>query len=209
MAEKLKDILQRSKSPGGKGFSQTEIDSLSKYYELVLKWNPRLHLTTLIQPQAFFERHIFESAFSASLLQSSINQIWDLGSGLGAPGMILAILRPELTIRLVESSRNKAFFLEEAAFELGLRNVSVIESRFESIERISEFSCLTVRAIEEMDRLVPQILKLGGQASQIFIFGAVQLEEKARRYLAADQTIELHLIPNSTQRYIINIFRST
>jgi hypothetical protein len=60
-----------------------------------------------------------------------------------------------------------------------------------------------------MDRLVPQILKLGGQASQIFIFGAVQLEEKARRYLAADQTIELHLIPNSTQRYIINIFRST
>src|SRR5262245_44317249 len=111
MVEKLKDILQQSTSSvgtsAGKGFSQTEIDSLSKYYELVLKWNPRLHLTTLIQPQAFFDRHIFESAFSASLLSPSINQIWDLGSGLGAPGMILAILRPDLAIHLVESSRNK------------------------------------------------------------------------------------------------------
>src|SRR5689334_7164753 len=142
MAEKLKDILNQSKTSDGNRFSQTEIDLMSKYYELVLKWNPRLHLTTLIQPQAFFERHIFESAFSASLLLPSINQIWDLGSGLGAPGMILAILRPDLTIHLVEASRNKALFLEEAAFELGLNNVRVIESRFESIEKIPESSCL-------------------------------------------------------------------
>jgi 16S rRNA (guanine527-N7)-methyltransferase len=209
MVEKLKDILYQPGASGGRGFSQTEIDLLSNYYELVLKWNPRLHLTTLIQPQTFFDRHIFESAFSASMLLPSVDQIWDLGSGLGAPGMILAILRPDLSVHLVEASRKKALFLEEAAFSLGLRNVSVIESRFETIEDLAESSCLTARAIEEMERLIPKILKLGEQASQILIFGASQLEAIARRYLPPNQQIELHLIPNSTQRYIINIFCST
>ena len=131
--------------------TEAEVDLLSEYYELVLKWNKRLHLTTLTQPQEFFERHILESAFSESLILSSVNQVWDLGSGLGVPGMVIAILRPDLDVCMVEASRNKTLFLEEAAAHLNLKNVKVIESRFESIERAPEESCLTVRAIEKMD----------------------------------------------------------
>lgn len=209
MTEKLKEILHHTETSNGKGFSQSEIESLARYFELVLKWNPRLHLTTLIQPQEFFERHIYESDFCASLILPSVHQIWDLGSGLGAPGLILAILRPDLEIHLVESSQKKAVFLEEATFDLGLKNAHVVASRFESIEKFSEFSCLTVRAIEGMERLIPKIIKSGKRASQILIFGGTQLQEKARKYLAPEQQIKLHLIPNSTQRYIINIFRST
>src|SRR5262249_34956411 len=138
----LKDILDQSKMPDGRGFSRTEILLLSSYYELVLKWNPRLHLTTLTQPGAFFERHILESAFSGSLILPAINQVWDLGSGLGVPGMIIAILRPDLSIRLVEAGRNKALFLEETVAALGLRNVTVIESRFEEMDKFSVGSCL-------------------------------------------------------------------
>src|SRR5262249_15504441 len=140
--EQLKYILHKSKMWDGKRFSDVQTELLSKYYELVLKWNNRLHLTTLIQPREFFERHILESAFSESLILPLVNQVWDLGSGLGVLGMVIAILRPDLTVRLVEVGRNKALFLEETTVDLRLNNVRVVESRFEAIERIPVESCL-------------------------------------------------------------------
>jgi 16S rRNA (guanine527-N7)-methyltransferase len=202
--DQMKDLLRSFPE----SFTEAEIDPLSTYYELVLKWNKRLHLTTLTQPQEFFERHILESAFSESLILPSVNQVWDLGSGLGVPGMVIAILRPDLDVRLVEVSRNKVFFLEEATVHLNLKNVEVIESRLEAIEGVHEESCLTVRAVEKMEKMIPEILRLGAKASQILIFGAKSLEEKTRA-LAHDKKIESLLIPGSNQRYIMNVIRST
>src|SRR5215831_19566805 len=189
-------------------FTGAEAYLLSKYYELVLKWNKRLHLTTLTRPQEFFERHLLESAFSESLILPSVNQVWDLGSGLGVPGLVIAILRPDLDVRLIEASRNKVIFLVEATVHLNLKNVKVIESRFEAIKGVPEESCLTVRAIEKMEKMIPEILRLGAEASQILIFGAKGLEEKARAFVH-DKKMESLLIPGSNQRYVMNFIRST
>jgi 16S rRNA (guanine(527)-N(7))-methyltransferase RsmG len=186
-----------------------KIDPLSVYYELVLKWNKRLHLTTLTQPQEFFERHILESAFSESLILPSVNQVWDLGSGLGVPGMVIAILRSDLDVQLVEASRNKAFFLGETVAYLNLKNVKVVESRFETLESLPEESCITVRAIEKMEKIIPAILRLGARSSQILIFGSKDLEARARIYINDKRKIESALIPGSNRRYLINITRST
>jgi 16S rRNA (guanine527-N7)-methyltransferase len=186
-----------------------KIDPLSVYYELVLKWNKRLHLTTLTQPQEFFERHILESAFSESLILPSVNQVWDLGSGLGVPGMVIAILRSDLDVQLVEASRNKAFFLGETVAHLNLKNVKVVESRFETLESLPEESCITVRAIEKMEKIIPEILRLGARSSQILIFGSKDLEARARIYINDKRKIESALIPGSNRRYVINIIRST
>jgi 16S rRNA (guanine527-N7)-methyltransferase len=202
--DQMKDLLRNFPD----SFTEAEIDLLSKYYELVLKWNKRLHLTTLTQPQEFLEKHILESAFSESLILPSVNQIWDLGSGLGVPGIVIALLRPDLYVRLIEAGRNKALFLDEAAAHLNLKNVVVIESRFEAIEGVPEESCLTVRAIEKMEKMIPEILRLGGEASQILIYGAKGLEEKIRA-LVHDKKVESLLIPGSNQRYVMNIIRST
>jgi len=207
--DQMKDLLRNNGRWDGKGFSEAETHLLSMYYELVLKWNKRLHLTTLTRPQEFFVRHILESAFSESLILPSVNQIWDLGSGLGVPGMVIAILRPDLDARLVEASRNKVLFLEEAAGHLNLKNVKVIESRFEDVKVVPEESCLTVRAIERMEKMIPEILRLGAKASQILIFGAKSLEEKARSLINDQLKIESLRIPGSNRRYLINIFRST
>ena len=185
------------------------IDPLSKYYELVLKWNKRLHLTTLTRPGEFFERHILESAFSESLILPTVNQVWDLGSGLGVPGMVIAILRPDLDVNLVEVSHIKALFLEEAAAHLSLNNVKVVESRFETLEPLPEESCITARAIEKMEKIISEILALGDRSAQILIFGSEDLEARARIYINDNRKIESALIPGSNRRYLINIIRST
>ena len=207
--EHLKNILRINGRWDGKRFSEEDADLLSKHYELVLKWNKRLHLTTLTRPQEFFERHILESAFSESLILPSVNQVWDLGSGLGVPGIVIAILRPDLNVSLVEVSRNKALFLEEAVVYLNLKNVKIIESRFEAVKGVTEDSCLMVRAIEKMEKMIPEILRLGANASQIMIFGAKNIEVSARPLINDQRKIGSLLIPGSNRRYLINIFRST
>jgi 16S rRNA (guanine(527)-N(7))-methyltransferase RsmG len=204
--EQIRDILLREQA--GMPALQ-KIDPLSDYYGLVLKWNKRLHLTTLTQPQDFFQRHILESAFSESLILTSVNQVWDLGSGLGVPGMVIGILRPDLNVYLVEASRNKALFLEETVAHLKLENVKVVESRFETLETLPEESCLTVRAIEKMEKIIPEILRLGDRSAQILILGSKDLEARARLYINDKRKIESALIPASNRRYVINILRST
>ncbi|MBO0857511.1 MAG: 16S rRNA (guanine(527)-N(7))-methyltransferase RsmG [Chloracidobacterium sp.] len=190
--------------------SPAKIDLLSKYYELVLKWNKLLHLTTLTQPQEFFERHILESAFSESLILPQVKQVWDLGSGLGVPGMVIAILRPDLSAHLVEANHKKALFLEEAAAYLNLKNVRVVDSRFEVLKDPPEKSCLIARALEKMEKMIPDILRLGARSSQILIFGGKTLEEKIRAFIIDDnRRIKSSLIPGSNHRYLINIYRST
>ncbi len=205
----LKQILRAGEGWDGRRFSSAEIDLLSKHYELTLKWNGRLHLTTLTQPQDFFERHILESAFAESLILPCVHQIWDLGSGLGIPGIVIAVLRPDLTVHLVEASRNKAVFLEEAVGTLALTNARVVRSRLESIENLPLESCLTVRAVERMEKMLPEMMRLGVRASQILIFGAKYLEDEARKKLTERWRIGSSLIPGSNRRYLINLSRST
>jgi 16S rRNA (guanine527-N7)-methyltransferase len=205
----LEEILHSNERWDGIKFSSVEIERLSKHYELTLKWNDRLHLTTLIQPQDFFERHILESAFAESLILPCIRQIWDLGSGLGVPGVVLAVLRPDLTVYLVEASRNKAVFLEEVTETLPLANVRAVRSRFELLGNLPPESCLTVRAIERMEKMLPEVVRLAAGAAQILIFGGQYLESEVRKFLIGRWQVESSLIPGSHQRYLINISRST
>jgi len=205
----LKDLLRAGERWDGRRFSSAEIDLLSKHFELTLNWNDRLHLTTLTQPQDFFERHILESTFAESLILPCVHQIWDLGSGLGVPGIVIAVLRPDLNVHLVEASRNKAIFLEEVVGRLPLTNARVIRARFESLENLPSESCLTIRAIEGMEQMLLEMVRLGLGTSQILIFGAKSLEDEARKFLTERWQIGSSLIPGSDRRYLINISRST
>jgi 16S rRNA (guanine527-N7)-methyltransferase len=205
----LKKVLHASERWDGRTFSSAEIDLLSKHYELTLKWNDRLHLTTLTQPQDFFERHILESTFAESLILPCVHQIWDLGSGLGVPGIVMAVLRPDLAVHLIEASRNKAVFLEEVVGTLPLTNARVVRARFESLENLPPESCLTVRAIEKMEKMLPEMMRLGVRASQILLFGGKQLDEEAGKFLTEQWQVGSSLIPGSYGRHLINISRST
>jgi 16S rRNA (guanine527-N7)-methyltransferase len=205
----LKEILRTGEWRDGKRFSASEIELISNHYELTLKWNDRLHLTTLTQPQDFFERHILESAFAESLILPCVHQIWDLGSGLGVPGVVLAVLRPGLTVHLVETSRNKAVFLEEVVGTLPLTNARVVRARFESFGSLPPGSCLIVRAVERMEKMLPEMVRLGTAAAQILIFGGRHLKDEVSKFLTEQWQIKCSLLPGSHQRYLINISRST
>lgn len=210
---KLKDnlelLLRENGRLNGRPFSEIEVERFLQYYQLVLKWNPRLHLTTLTAPETFFDRHLRESEFAESALLPEVKQVWDLGSGLGIPGLPLAVLRNDLTVTLVESKRHKAIFLEEVAATLELKNLRVVNSRIESLELPPPFSCLTARAVEEMGALIPSILKLGEGCIQLLLLGSGQLVQIVQEQLHQAFDLEALPLPKSQNRFLISLTRST
>jgi 16S rRNA (guanine527-N7)-methyltransferase len=199
----LEDILRKS------DLSESAIQLLSRYYGLVLKWNGRLHLTTLTQPAEFAERHIGESVLAAAKIMDSIEEVWDLGTGLGVPGIPIAILRPDLEVKLVESNRAKAIFLEEAATDLRLSNLNVHRKRIETLDEMSEVACITVRAVEQMEKVLLEVFEVGSRTGQILIFGNMQTELLMRDLAGREGRIISSLIPGSERRLLIEFIRFT
>src|SRR6187200_1915036 len=78
------------------------------------------------------ERHILDSIRASPALPEGATEVVDLGSGAGLPGIPVAIARPEIHLILAESRRQRIAFLELAATELGLGNVSVHAGRAET-----------------------------------------------------------------------------
>ncbi|MDQ6847224.1 MAG: 16S rRNA (guanine(527)-N(7))-methyltransferase RsmG [Candidatus Dormibacteraeota bacterium] len=96
-------------------------------------WNRRLNLTAVARDGAW-ERHVVESLalLDAAGLREGARCV-DLGSGGGIPGMIVAVVRPDLAVTLIESDRRKAGFLVHVSGLLELGNVSVAARRAEEM----------------------------------------------------------------------------
>jgi 16S rRNA (guanine527-N7)-methyltransferase len=146
--------------------SGPQIDRLYGHYELLLRWNQRMNLTTVKPGPEAVIRHYCESLFFAVHLpegRASV-RVLDLGSGAGFPGVPIAILKPSWRVILVESHKKKAVFLRESARPLA--NVSVISERFEDVSETADW--VVARAVEPrivltaVPRLAPNVgLMLG------------------------------------------------
>ena len=89
------------------------VGRLGVYYEILQKWNPRLHLVSSCSPEEFAVRHVLESLWILRYLPDG-SRIIDIGSGGGLPIVPCLITRDDLTATLIESSQRKSVFLREA-----------------------------------------------------------------------------------------------
>lgn len=204
-SHEFEQILGEASRHGIPAFSGAECESFSRYFSLVRRWNDRLHLTTLSGPREFAERHVFEAAFAAQYLLPEVGCVWDLGSGLGVPGIPFAILRPDLHVTLVEAQKNKAIFLKDAVAELRLPQVEILNSRLETIETAGTDSCVTARALERMESLLPEILRLGSRGRQMLIFGGLGLLAALRPLVSGTWNLDPRPLPLSEQRLVIEL----
>jgi 16S rRNA (guanine527-N7)-methyltransferase len=109
------------------------IDQLLDLTELLALWAARISLTAHRHPSAILERLVFDALAVACLLPESA-AVADVGSGAGFPGLPLAILRPQLTMTLIESRERKHHFQREAVRRLALPNVRTLLGRSSEIE---------------------------------------------------------------------------
>lgn len=132
------------------GLSDEERAALEGFVALVRE-SPH----NLMGPRALEElwsRHVPECVHLARLLPD-IRTVLDLGSGGGFPGVVIAIVRPDLEVTLLEATEKKARFLEQVVVELGLE-APVVNARAEEVQGLEgRFQAVTARAVADLATL--------------------------------------------------------
>lgn len=126
-----------------KALSPLEISALYRHYELLVRWNKVLNLTSISLLEDAAVRHYCESLFLGVHLPAESVSVLDVGSGAGFPGIPMAVLRPDCRFVLAESHRRKAVFLREAA--RGYGNLRVEARRAEDVP--GSFEWVVSRAV--------------------------------------------------------------
>lgn len=129
-------------------------------------------------------RHVPESVALARQLPLSEQplRLLDVGSGGGLPGLVIAIVRPELQVELLEARQKKVAFLREAVAELGLA-VEVHHGRAEDLigsELAGTFDLVTARAVAPLDRLLPWTIPFLRPGGLLFAVKGARWPEELR-----------------------------
>jgi 16S rRNA (guanine527-N7)-methyltransferase len=188
--------------------SPEQFQQLQAHLELLLKWNAKISLTAIRDPQEIVRRHFGESLFTGAQLDiKSQAQLADLGSGAGFPGLPIAVLRPEIKVTLIESQQKKVAFLREVIRSANISNASVYAGRAE--EATSKSQIVTVRAVEKFNSVLPiaaSLLEAHGELA--LLIGAAQAQA-ARTKLLHFEWKEPVGIPESRERVLLVGSRST
>ncbi len=140
------------------------IGRLSAFEALLAGRGADLGLVSKRDVSRLRQRHILDCLRAASLVRASDTTAYDLGSGGGLPGLVVAIVVPDLRVACVESRRNRAAFLELAIDDLGLANATVSLARIEDLEeRVDVCFSRALAGPEESWRLAEPLLRPGGR----------------------------------------------
>ncbi len=177
--------------------SVEKIFNLTKYYELVCKYNDILHLVAPSPPEVFAVRHILESLFAEKFLPKNA-RFADIGAGAGLPSIPCLIARKDLRGFLIESKLKKASFLREVLAECKLEDrAEILNRQFEELEKPT-VDFVTCRALDKFTGKLPKLLKWSKDCSLLF-FGGNNLGENLEK---RGVKIKRKLIPNSEQRFL-------
>ncbi len=110
------------------------------------------------------ERHLLDCLRAATTLVPTDREAYDLGSGAGLPGVVVAIVRPGVRLLLVEARVRRVAFLELAVAELGLSNVRVLHARIEDVKGPADLCFARALApLEGSWRTARRLLRPGGR----------------------------------------------
>lgn len=174
--ERIQALLAGFVDPGS--LSSQQLTQVSAYLDLLLKWNSKINLTAVRDPEEIVTRHFGESFFAARHLfpvpDFSMTAI-DVGSGAGFPGVPLKIWNAALSLTLIESNQKKATFLREVSRSLQLEGVTILNQRAETVRAKADL--VSLRAVEHFEGIVPVasgLLRENGKLA--LLIGEAQVE---------------------------------
>ncbi len=162
--------------------TQQQCDLLLRYVQLIEKWSRVYNLTAVRGVASMLSLHLMDSLAVVPALRRNLSEkakLVDVGSGAGLPGVVLAILNPQMSVTCVDAVGKKATFIRQVALELQLKNLRAEHARIENLPPL-EADVVTSRAfasLVDFTQLTRQHLKPG--AVWLAMKGKVPLEEIA------------------------------
>lgn len=179
-------------------------DQFAAYYELLLRWNERLHLVAPCPPEEFATKHVLESLTLVNHLPDDA-KVADVGSGAGLPIIPCLIARPNSTATLIESSQKKSVFLREALKTIGaLKRANIVSRPFEE-SPTPDVQFVTCRALDDFNAKLRELIHWAPAGSTLFLFGGDSLRQ---HLLALKCDVDEALLPNSQKRFLFKVRKS-
>lgn len=150
--DRADNSLAEALAANGIALEAAQVELLDRYRRLLWSWNERMNLTRHTTLEKFVTRDVVDSLQLAELLASGA-RVLDVGTGGGVPGIVLAIVRPDLSVSLSESTGKKARAVELIVSELTL-TTPVYACRAEDVLEVTTFDVLVVRAVTSLRKLL-------------------------------------------------------
>ncbi len=178
---------------------------LRHFVERLLDENQRINLTATRDASAYWAAHVCDClALTKGLVSLQARSLVDVGSGGGLPGAIVACVRTDLEVTLLDATRKKLSALERICADVGLRNVSTLWGRAEQLshrpewrERFDVASARAVAAPPIVCELTSGLVRPGGF---VFLFASLQGADESRAEVAR-AIRKLSLSARPEQRY--------
>jgi 16S rRNA (guanine527-N7)-methyltransferase len=167
-SEQWRQTVIRGASACGLEVTAEQARFMQRHALELLKWNRTTNLTAITDPLGVAVKHYVDS-LAAALWIGRGARILDAGSGGGFPGIPLKIMRPDLTLTLVDSVRKKVSFLKYAIRTLNLNGITAVQGRLEELGSLQPYRnnydlvvCRAFSSLEDFTRLTLPFLSAGG-----------------------------------------------
>lgn len=188
--------------------TREKLEQLDLFYRLLLEWNEKINLTTILEEDAVYLKHFYDSLTLYRDIDLNKNiKICDVGSGAGFPGIVLKIFFPNIDITLIDSLNKRIVYLNDIINKLSLNKITAIHSRMEDFSKIheEEFDYITARAVSQLPILCEisvRALKVNGS----LVFMKANCEEEL---LGIEKKLEkLGLKLNNIDKFVLPIENS-
>lgn len=145
----------------GINLTNDQIDKLARFYQLLVTWNEKINLTTIIKEEEVYLKHFYDSLTLIKVID--LRQpltVLDVGTGAGFPGIVLKIVFPNLKITLLDSLTKRINYLNEIIKELDLHDIETVCSRCEEYTKINreKYDLVVARAVSHLKILSEMII---------------------------------------------------
>jgi 16S rRNA (guanine527-N7)-methyltransferase len=148
--DKLKDNARMF----GIELSLSQCGQFESFARELIKWNLRMNLTAITDPDEIAAKHFLDSLSVTAALSTHDHTLIDIGTGAGFPGIPVKIARPDMKVTLLDASEKKISFLNHVIDTLELREIEAIHSRAENLSRDphyrEKFDVATARAVAHL-----------------------------------------------------------
>lgn len=177
MRDSAEDTLEAALSRQRIELPPEQVAALQKYCRLLWDWNEKLNLTRHTTYEKFASRDVVDSLAFSRLLAAG-EDVLDVGTGGGVPGIVLAIVRPDVSISLCDSVGKKARVVEQIVRELDL-NVPVHARRVQDLLEDQFYDTLLVRAVAPLPKLLTWLKDRWGAFRRLLVLkGPAWVEER-------------------------------
>jgi 16S rRNA (guanine527-N7)-methyltransferase len=178
----LAQVLADGIAEMGLAVTPAQQEKLLDYLALMFKWNSVYNLTSLRDPMQMVTHHLLDSLAAVPAFADARN-ILDVGSGGGLPGIVLAIVYPDLNVSMIDTVHKKTAFLTQVKAQLGLSNATVYTMRVEDLHKEGDarFDVITSRAFADLSDFInwsAHLLAEGGR--YIALKGTAPKDEQER-----------------------------